>query len=139
MHKCALCIVHCFSSYLFYVLIPFIEHFLKQRRFIYLCIYNFKARYYNHIQSFKNPSKRNQTELSKLIWNLKDAGHSPAIKWSIACRATAYTCGMKQCHLCLSEKLAILLAKPDTLLNKRSELVAKCRHRNKFKLNKFVT
>ena len=30
-------------------------------------------------------------------------------------------------------------AKPDTLLNKRSELVAKCRHCNKFKLNKFVT
>ena len=28
-------IVHCFSSYLFYALIPFIEHFLKQRRFIY--------------------------------------------------------------------------------------------------------
>ena len=103
------------------------------------CEMDFKARYYNHIQSFKNPSKRNQTELSKLIWNLKDAGHSPAIKWSIACRATVYTCGMKQCHLCLSEKLAILLAKPDTLLNKRSELVAKCRHCNKFKLNKFVT
>ena len=31
MHNnCALlCIVHCFSSYLFYALIPFIEHFLK--------------------------------------------------------------------------------------------------------------
>ena len=28
-------IVHCFSSYLFYALIPFIEHFLKQRRFMY--------------------------------------------------------------------------------------------------------
>ena len=108
-------------------------------KFKFVAVSDFKARYYNHIQSFKNPSKRNQTELSKLIWNLKDAGHSPAIKWSIACRATAYTCGMKQCHLCLSEKLAILLAKPDTLLNKRSELVAKCRHRNKFKLNKFVT
>ena len=29
------CFVHCFSSYLFYALIPFIEHFLKQRRLIY--------------------------------------------------------------------------------------------------------
>ena len=28
-------IVHCFSSHLFYALIPFIEHFLKQRRSIY--------------------------------------------------------------------------------------------------------
>ena len=28
---------------------------------------NFKARYYNHIQSYKNPSKRIQTEFSKLV------------------------------------------------------------------------
>ena len=40
------------------------------------------------------------------------------------------------CQLCLAEKLAILWADPDTTLNKRSELVAKCRHRNKFKLIK---
>ena len=44
------------------------------------CETDFNARYYNHIQSFKNPSKRNQAELSKLVWNLKDPGHSLAIK-----------------------------------------------------------
>jgi len=82
---------------------------------------DFKARYYNHNQSFKNPFKRNQTELSKLVWNLKDAGHNPAIKWSIASKAKSYICGVKQCQLCLAEKLIILQADPDTLLNKRSE------------------
>ena len=39
---------------------------------------DFKARYYTHILSFKNPFTRNQTELLKLVWNLKDAGHSSA-------------------------------------------------------------
>ena len=34
MHN-VLALVHCFSSHLFYALIPFIEHFLKQRRSIY--------------------------------------------------------------------------------------------------------
>ena len=45
---------------------------------------------------------------------------------------------MKVYNSYLSEKLAILLAKPDTLLNKGSELIAKCRHRNKLKLIKFL-
>ena len=36
-------------------------------------------------------------------------------------------------QLCLAE-LAILRADPDTTLNKRFELVVKCRHRNKYKL-----
>jgi len=95
---------------------------------------DFKARYYNHAQCFKNPSKRFQTELAKLVWNLKDAGHTPAIKCSIACKAKPYAGGWNQCQLCLSEKLAILQADPDTLLNKRSELIAKYRHTIKFKI-----
>ena len=48
----------------------------------------------------------------------------------------AYTSGAKRCNLCLAEKLAILQADQRTLLNKRSEFVSKCRHRNKFKLKK---
>ena len=34
-------------------------------------------------------------------------------------------------QLCLAEKLAILRVDPDMTLNKRSKLVAKCRHHNK--------
>ena len=33
---------------------------------------------------------------------------------------------------CLSEKVSIISADPDTLTNKRIELILKCRHRNKF-------
>ena len=96
----------------------------------------FKARYYNHKQSFKISSKKRQTELFRLVWRLKDEGHIPVIKWSIVCNAKPYSSGAMHCQLCLAEKLAILWADPDTTLNKRSELVAKCRHRNKCKLIK---
>jgi len=36
------------------------------------------------------------------------------------------------CNLCLMEKLCILSADKSTLHNKRSELITKCRHENKF-------
>jgi len=102
------------------------------------CETDFKARYYNHTHSFKNPSKRFQTEHPKLVWNLKQAGHTPAIKWSIGCKAKPYAGDGNRYQLCLSEKLAILQTDPDTLLNKRSELIAKCCYTNKFKTIKFV-
>ena len=37
-----------------------------------------------------------------------------------------------RCNLCLAEKLCILTADKSVLLNKRSELITKCRHENKF-------
>ena len=74
--------------------------------------------------------------ISRLVWRLKDKGHILVIKWSIFCNAKLYSSGAMHCQLCLAEKLATLWADPDTTLNKRSELVAKCRHRNKYKLIK---
>ena len=45
----------------------------------------------------------------------------------------AYSNITKRCPLCLQEKLAIIsYEKPEELLNKRSELISKCRHQNKF-------
>ena len=41
--------------------------------------------------------------------------------------------------LCLNEKLEILEYEGDNILNKRSELVSKCRHRNKFMLRQYDT
>ena len=40
----------------------------------------------------------------------------------------------KKCYLCLNEKLEIASYKGDNLLNRRSELIGKCRHQNKFTL-----
>ena len=53
---------------------------------------------------------------------------------SLPCHATPYQHGDKVCNLCMAEKYAILTANDDALLNKRSELVNKCRHKNKYKL-----
>ena len=56
---------------------------------------------------------------------------------NIVTRTTPYHPGAKECNLCLSEKLAILRADPNTTLNKKTELNGKCRHTNKFKLRNF--
>ena len=78
----------------------------------------------------------NETELSKHVWNLKDHGLDNNLSWEIHKKASPYPCGSKRCDLCLSENVSIICADPDTLLNKRTELISKCRHRNKFLLAK---
>ena len=101
------------------------------------CETSFKLQYNNHNQSFKDSRKINSIKLSKAVWKLKQLGLSPEIRWKIVQHATPYQCGSKTCNLCLSEKLQIFQADPNKLLNKRLELVSKCRHRSKFKLRSF--
>ena len=45
-----------------------------------------------------------------------------------------YNPNTKRCSLCLNKKLEIAGYKGHNLLNKRSEIINKCRHRNKFAL-----
>ena len=90
---------------------------------------DFKTRYTKHKFLFNNEYKRKDTELSKYIWQLKEIGLEGSIKWEIARRAAPYKCGTRKCDLCTTEKLEIALANPDSLLNKRSEIVSACRHR----------
>ena len=47
-------------------------------------------------------------------------------------KAIPYKCGSQNCDLSLDEKVAIARYKGNGLLNKRTELLSKCRHRNKF-------
>ena len=49
-------------------------------------------------------------------------------------KVSPYQSGSKRCDLYLSEKLTIICADPVTLLNKRTELISKCLHKNKFLL-----
>ena len=84
--------------------------------------------------SFKNTNYAKSTELSKYVWNLKDRDQPFEIKWEIAAQAKSYRPGARRCNLCLMEKLLISEGKRRHLLNKRSELVAMCRHKNKFLL-----
>ena len=95
----------------------------------------FKTRYNNHTKSFRSRRYCNESELSKYVWKLKDNNTNFILKWSIASFASPYKCGTRKCDLCLSEKVVIVRADPKFLLNKRTELVSKCRHRNKFLLH----
>ena len=105
-----------------------------QKHYYGLCETEFKLRYNNHIHSFKNKQKKNATELSKEVWRLKEEGKQPRIEWQIIKKAKPYSCGGKKCNQCLEEKLFILLSDSHNSLNKRNELIAKCRHKTKFKL-----
>ena len=56
------------------------------------------------------------------------------IKWSIIKKPISCTGGSKRCNLCLEEKLNILKEKDNWLLNKRSEIISACQHKNRFQL-----
>ena len=63
---------------------------------------------------------------------------APALPWEVLRTEKTYSSITKRCSLCLHEKLAIITYPyPDQLLNRRSELVTKCRHENKFLLKNF--
>ena len=95
----------------------------------------FKQRYTQHKSTFTHKKLSNSTELSKYIWQLKDDNIDFSTKWSIIARARPYNNSSKRCDLCLTEKLLIIKnSHRKSLLNKRSELVSKCRHENKFYL-----
>ena len=98
----------------------------------------FKARYANHRTSFKHERYRNSTELSKYVWDLKEKEQSYKLEWKIAERARPYNTITKRCNLCLAEKRRIITSNRDETINKRTELVSKCRHANKFSLANFT-
>ena len=54
--------------------------------------------------------------------------------WSIVGLAPSYGRKVRMCHLCLLEKTSISLADPKKTLNKRNEIISKCRHRDKLLL-----
>ena len=109
----------------------------KTKNYYGTCEKSFKERYKHHTASFRNKSRQKNTELSNYIWELKENGESYTIDWLIATKAHPYICGTRKCDSCLRERLLIARANSESLLNKRDELVSKCRHMNKFTLKCF--
>ena len=91
----------------------------------------FKQRYRVHKSSFTHRRYKDSTGLSSFIWKLKDRNLNYSLNFSIVTLAPAYTKESKMCFLCLAEKTSILYSDHFSTLNKRSELMAKCRHRQK--------
>ena len=75
--------------------------------------------------------------MSKYVWDLKRNGEDYSIEWSVCDRASAYDNRTKRCNLCLAEKASIITADKEKRLNKRNDLISKCRHMNKFLFSNF--
>ena len=86
---------------------------------------DFRKRYYNHINSFKNQTQMIETTLAKYIWEQKQRHNiKPTLKWYIVKSVSSYSNITKSCMLCLHEKFEILTYPNQVeLLNNRSELV----------------
>ena len=95
---------------------------------------NFKKRYSNHEKSFNVPLYKHDTKLSTKYWNLKMKQLNSEIFWKIKGIYKSYTPTSKCCNLCLTEKLEILDNPDKNLMNKRSEIISQCRHKNKYRL-----
>ena len=102
--------------------------------YIGLCETTFKKRYANHKKSFNTAKHKNSTALSHEFWRVKDLNGNPCITWKIIRKSKSYNPNSKKCNLCSSEKFEIASFKGSNILNKRSEVVSKCRHQNKYNL-----
>ena len=99
----------------------------------------FKLRWNTHQSNIRLPNYRKSTDLSEYIWSLKDKGEYFRITWKILESTRKLRIGDRFCPLCVAEKRHILNAKPETLLNTRTEFISKCRHKNKFILANLKT
>ena len=99
----------------------------------------FKKRYANHKKSFNVEKNKNDTKLSTEYCKLANKKLHPRISWSIKGNYKSYNPNSKDVSLCLHEKLEIVDDPKVMLLNKRSEMIFPCCHRNKYKLQTLVS
>ena len=91
----------------------------------------FKSRYGGHKSSFTHTKRRNETNLSKHIWELKDKNLDYNISWKILSKAQTYSQSSGLCQLCTREKFYICFKSELCSLNTRNELLGSCRHKTK--------
>ena len=106
----------------------------KEKNYFGIAQESFKGRLYNHNLSFRNEFYKNDTELSKELWQIKMKNYTPKITWRIIRKCLPYNYNTRKCYLCLNEKLEIALFDKENLLNQITELISKCRHQNVFML-----
>ena len=99
----------------------------------------FKLQCSNHQRSFKFLKYKIDTKLSNEVWRMKKSGQIPVITWEITRKCSPYNPNSKRWCLYLNEKLEIATYRVNTLLNKKADIISKCRHQNKYTLSKYVT
>ena len=86
----------------------------------------FKERYNYHKRDVKHIKYQYNTELTKYIWKLKNNSIQYNIHWKVVDKVYG-NANLTMCKLCLTEN-------DNNMLNKKSELIDKCRHLKKFLL-----
>ena len=99
-----------------------------------ICETTFKLKYANHKKSFSHRNCRSDTELSNKFWRIKDNKHNTNITWEILGKHQAYNTSSKRYSLCLNEKLKVVLHRGNNMLHRRTKILNKCRHKNKYAL-----
>ena len=92
----------------------------------------FKRRWYNHRQSFRDEGKEKSTELAKFIWNLKRWMINYTVHFETLEFTTPYRRETGSPRMCIQEKIAIIKSLKDLgarCLNRREELFRNCVHR----------
>jgi len=93
----------CLKAAVIYEATVAVEQEKKEHKYIGLTENTFKTRFSAHTSSFKLEKLRNQTELSKKVWELKDQQLPYKVTWKIIQHAHPYKGGTRDCHLCLTE------------------------------------
>ena len=120
------------------------KYFTEKLMFLY-CIYfiycipcssktTFKRQFSNHKKSFNLNEYKNEIKLSNEVWQIKNLGNNPKVKWEIFKKCVAYNPQTKRCLVCLNQKLEIATYKEQNLLNKGNKIVSKCWHHLKYAL-----
>ena len=109
----------------------------EKRTYIGLTSMEFKKRFYSHRSDFEHKKDKDSTKLSSYIWTLKDNKINFEINWKILRKVGKLSNGDKICRLCTLEARMIMKNK-NAPLNKRSEIMNKCRHKNKFLLKNWI-
>ena len=97
-----------------------------------------KQRLKQHFRTIKNPSttkmRKNDTQLSNELWNIKVSKEEPVFVWKILGQYQSYNVNTKRCLLFLNEKLQMANYRGNNMPNKRTEIISKWRHMNKYAL-----
>ena len=71
----------------------------KEKKYFRIAEESFKGCLYNHNLSFRNELYKNDTELSKELWQIKMKNYNPEITWRIIRKCLPYNYNSRKCYL----------------------------------------
>ena len=98
----------------------------------------FRQRYSLHESNMRHD--RRSTALCTYLLDKKAEGIEPdSVKWSVVSATHKRRRGERSCSLCTTEKVNIANGDTDKILNKRSEVMRKCKHREELMLENYLS